>query len=248
MNTAKAAEVPDADGCDEGSGAAQNHLLADLPPRDLERLRTAGEAVPLVVAQVLCEAGAVARDVYFPLRGSISLVTSLDEHPSLEVGMVGREGMVGEAQVLGQERVPHRALVQCEGLALRLGIVAFRAELRASAALRQRLERYIQVRLLQTATATACMRFHLIQPRLARWLLMSQDRAGSDTVACTHEFLAAMLGVRRVGITAAAGSLQRAGLIGYHRGLLTVRDRPGLMAAACSCYGADRAAYTSVMG
>jgi len=242
------AGVNHADGGDQGSDAGHNHLLAGLPARDRERLQAAGEAVPLVLAQVLCEAGDMARHVYFPLRGSISLVTTLPRHPSLEVGMVGREGMVGEAQVLGLEQMPHRALVQGEGLALRLGSVAFRAELRTSAALRQRLQLYIQVRLLQTSRAAACMRFHLIQPRLARWLLMSQDRAGGNTFACTHEFLAAMLGVRRVGITAAAGALQRAGLIGYHRGLLAVHDRPGLMAAACSCYSADLAAYSSVMG
>lgn len=220
-----------------------NELIAALPRTDRQRLIAAGETVELVLSEVLCEAGAPTTHAYFPRAGFLSLVTRTEQHPGLEVGMVGREGVLGVQLVLGVGTAPLRALVQGPGSALRVEAAAFREQLAASSALRTLLEHYLYVRLLQMATASTCLRFHLIGPRLARWLLMSQDRAHADHFRVTHEFLAYMLGVRRVGITVAAGQLQREGLIAYHRGQLNVLDRAGLEAAACSCYAADLAAH-----
>ena len=222
-----------------------NELIAALPRPDRLRLVAAGEPVELVLSEVLCEAGAPTTHAYFPRSGFVSLVTRTESHPGLEVGMVGREGLLGVQLVLGVGTAPLRALVQGPGIALRLEAAAFREQLAASVALRHVVEHYLYVRLLQMATASTCLRFHMIGPRLARWLLMSQDRAHADHFRVTHEFLAYMLGVRRVGITVAAGQLQRDGLITYHRGELNVLDRAGLEAAACSCYAADLAAHRS---
>ena len=224
----------------------QNRLIELLPRKDRTRLLAQCESVELVLSEVLCERGQVTRDVYFPVEGFISLITSVDDHPALEVGMVGREGMVGAHMALGVARSPLRALVQGPGVAWRISGAAFARELAASTALQRLMSRYVHVLMNQLASSAACLRFHMIGPRLARWLLMSQDRAHADTFFVTHEFLAYMLGVRRVGITQAAGGLQTAGLIRYHRGEMQVLDRAGLEAAACSCYGADRETYTSV--
>jgi CRP-like cAMP-binding protein len=212
--------------------AAQNHLIEHLPRKDRARLLALAEPAPLVMGEVLYRTGGPTRHVYFPIDGFISLVAPINGEPSIEVGMVGREGMVGAQLVLGVGTVPLHAVVQGSGSALRIGSSAFRAELADSAALRRMLDRYLYVLMAQLSSAAACLRFHQIGPRLARWLLMSQDRAHADTFHVTHEFLAYMLGVRRVGITAAAGALHRQGLIDYRRGELTVLDRRGLEAAA----------------
>lgn len=222
---------------------AQNHLIEQLPPADRQRLLAVCQPVDLRLGQVLCERGDVLNQVYFPVDSFISLVMQVDEHPSLEVGMVGREGLMGATLMLGVDTVLQRGLVQGPGAAWRVEGVAFRRELALSVALRRSVKRFLFVRMAQMSSAAACLRFHLIGPRLARWLLMSQDRAHAQQFHVTHEFLAGMLGVRRVGITAAAGMLQRRGLITYHRGQLTVLDRAGLEQAACSCYASDLAAY-----
>jgi CRP-like cAMP-binding protein len=203
--------------------------------------------VSLVPAEVLCEAGRPTRHVYFPIDGVVSLVAPVDDRPGLEVGMVGREGMVGAQLVLGVATTPLRALVQGAGTAWRIDTAAFRSELAGSAALQRGLDRYLCVLMAQLAAAAGCQRFHPVGARLARWLLMSQDRADADRLHVTHDFLARMLGVRRVSITAAAGTLQRGGLIEYRRGELTVLDRRGLEAAACSCYATDRQAYAELL-
>ena len=157
--------------------------------------------------------------------------------------MIGREGMLGLQLSLAVGRAPLRALVQGEGQAWRCGAPAFLSELSRNKSLQAVLQRYLYVRLAHLASAAGCLRFHQIGPRLARWLLMSQDRARAPRLAVTHEFLAYMLGVRRVGVTQAAGAMQRSGLIEYHRGELTVLDRAGLEEAACSCYAADLQHY-----
>ena len=223
--------------------AAENHLIERLPSADRRRLLAACETAPLILSAVLCERGEPTRHVYFPTDGFISLVAQADQHPGLEVGMVGREGMLGAQLALGVAVSPLRALVQGAGTARRIGRGAFRRELARSGALKRALDRYLSVLMTQLAGSAGCLRFHRIGPRLARWLLMSQDRAHADRFHVTHEFLAYMLGVRRVGITVAASELQRSGLIAYHRGELTVLDRAGLEAAACSCYARDRQAY-----
>jgi CRP-like cAMP-binding protein len=225
----------------------ENHLIERLPRRDRQRLLAICEPIQLVLAEVLCERGAPTRHVYFPIEGFISLVTLIEGSPGLEVGMVGREGMVGAHLGLGVATCPLRALVQGAGSAWRVRIAPFRIELARSAALQRGMNRYLYVLMAQLASSAACLRFHQIGPRLARWLLMTQDRAHAERFHVTHEFLAYMLGVRRVGITAAAGGLHRAGLIEYRRGELTVLDRSGLEAAACGCYAADQQTYAELM-
>jgi CRP-like cAMP-binding protein len=225
----------------------ENQLIAALPRADRSRLLGLCEPVHLVLAQVLCLPGQITRHVYFPTDSFISLIAQVDEQHGLEVGMAGVEGMLGVHVALGVRREPLKALVQGAGAAWRMTASAFRDELTRSAPLQQRLQRYVSVLMAQRATAAACLRFHEIGPRLSRWLLMSQDRAHADQFPLTQEFVASMLGVRRVGVTAAAGALQRRGLIRYHRGELTVVDRPGLLAASCSCYATDLQVYEQAL-
>lgn len=226
----------------------RNRLIDRLPAADRRRLLDRCQPVALALSSVLCEAGRPTRHVYFPTTGFVSLVRHVDDHPGVEVGMVGREGMLGVQLALGVATAPLHALVQGPGRAWRMAAPAFRAELVASPALQRGLQRYLYVLMAQLATSAACLRFHAIGPRLARWLLMSQDRAQADRFGMTQAFLAYMLGVRRVGITAAASDLQRRGLIAYRRGELEVLDRAGLEAAACSCYDADRRTYAALLG
>ncbi len=199
------------------------------------------------MSKVLCESGKVTRHAFFPITGFISLVTAVDGHPVLEVGMVGREGMLGAQLALGVRTAPLHALVQGPGSAWRIDASAVRKELGRNDVLRALLDRYVYVMINQMASSAACLRFHQIGPRLARWLLMTQDRAHADSFRVTHEFLAYMLGVRRVGITTAAVALQRLGAIEYHRGAVTVIDRSRLESAACSCYAGNLRAYAESM-
>ncbi len=224
--------------------SVDNHLIELLPPAVRLRVQAACEPVQLELAQILSEPGDATRHVYFPVNGFISLVAQVEGKPGVEVGMVGREGMLGAHLALGITRAPLHALVQGAGSAWRMSAAAFRRELKHSPPMQQALNRYLYVLMAQQSTAAACLRFHLTGQRLARWLLMSQDRAHSSQFHVTHEFLAYMLGMRRVGITTAAKALQRDGLIGYHRGEVTVLDRKGLETAACSCYATDRRTYS----
>lgn len=226
---------------------AENHLIELLPRKDRVRLLGVSQTVQLPWAEVIGERGAPALHVYFPIDGFISLITRIDQHSSLEVGMVGREGMLGAHVALDLVISPLDALVQGVGTAHRIGTGDLRRELARSVALKRTLQRYLYVLMVQMTTSVACLRFHNIGPRLARWLLMSQDRAHADHFRVTHDSLACMLGVRRVGVTVAAGELQSRGLIEYHRGELNVLDRRGLEASACSCYETDRRAYSALL-
>lgn len=227
--------------------SVENHLIEMLPRKDRRRLLSLCEPVELGLSDVLSEAGKPMRQVYFPTVAFISLVTAIDGKPVLEVGMVGREGMLGAQLALGVGTAPLHAVVQGGGAAWRMSAARFRSEFANSAALQRCLNRYLYVLMGQLANSAGCVRFHLIGARLARWLLMTQDRARSPSFHVTHEFLAYMLGVRRVGITTAAGDLQRSGLIEYRRGELTVLDRRGLESAACGCYANDRQTYVDLL-
>lgn len=225
----------------------ENQLIEALPIADRRALLAVSEPFELVMEEVLIERGQVMRHVYFPIDGFVSMVTQVDSHEALEVGMIGREGMVGVNLALGVSDAPLRALVQGPGVARRVSATAFARLLSGSAAMRRCIHRYVHVLMAQQSESAACLRFHQIGPRLARWMLMTHDRAYSDRFHVTHEFLAYMLGVRRVGITTAAMGLQRRGLIAYSRGEVVVLDRPGLEAAACICYAIDRQIYVDHM-
>lgn len=226
----------------------KNRLIEQLPRRDRLRLLDLCEPVSLELGTVLCQPGDAVRHVYFPDQGFISLVSASEDTRGLEVGMVGSEGMLGVQLVLGVDEAPLRALVQGPGGAQRIAAPPFRRELGRGQALRRILNRYVCVLMAQLSLSAACTRFHSVGPRLARWLLMSQDRAHSARFRLTHEFLAFMLGVRRVSITQAASDLQQRSLVAYHRGEITVLDRAGLEAAACGCYAADCRAYDRMLG
>jgi CRP-like cAMP-binding protein len=227
---------------------AENLLIQQLPKASRKRLLDQCEPFELELSTELSVRGQPLSHAYFPRSGFISLVIDVDTYPALEVGMVGREAMLGTELVLGLAKTPWRALVQGAGQCWRIEAKALRQECITSPALRQVMQTSLLVRLHQQTLASACERFHMIGPRLARWLLMSQDRAEADSFHVTQEFMALMLGVRRVGVTVAAGEFQHSGLIKYHRGELTVLDRTALEAQACSCYAADRQFHAELIG
>ena len=213
-----------------------NRLLASLPRKSYRGLLPGLAPVTLDFGHVLYEPGARIRDVYFPGNSVVSLLTVVDGHSALEVGLVGHEGMVGIPLALGVDISPVRALVQGGGAAMRMSAGAFRKALDASEPLQRGLLRYTYGLMAQITQTAACNRFHVVEARLARWLLMTRDRVGSRQFRLTQEFLSHMLGVRRVGVTHAASALQRRGLIEYERGNIRIMDNAGLLAAACSCY------------
>lgn len=219
-----------------GVGRCENQLIGALPVAEQRRLVALCEPVELAFGQVLCEPGERIRYAYFPLSSFISLISSLDGQPRLEIGLIGKEGMLGISLMLGVDIAPLRALVQGAGSALRMEARIFSRELARSPGLSRQLKRYLYVLTSQLAQMAACTRFHLVGARLARWLLMTADRAHSDEFYLTQDFVAHMLGVRRVGITRAAGQLQKHHLIRYTRGNMAVLDRRGLEAASCECY------------
>ncbi len=230
-----------------GRGVAANRLLAGLPAKDRRPLIARCEEVELSFSQVLDQPGDRIGHVYFPIDSYVSLVTKAAGEASLEVGLVGDEGMHGVSLVLGIDESPLHALVQGAGPAFRMSANVFRRECAARPALQRALNRYLYVLMTQLAQSAACTRYHLIEARLARWLLMTQDRAHAETFSVTHELLAWMLGVRRVGVTGAASALQRQGLISYKRGLVTVLNRRGLEAASCPCYRINKNVYDRML-
>ena len=228
--------------------AVQNRLLAGLPPRDCQRLLARSERVELRFGEVLCRPGDCMHHVFFPIDSFISLIAQIDGHASLEVGLVGDEGMVGTSLMLGVNAAPLRAVVQGAGAAWQVEASNLSRELARGAALRVVMKSYVYVTLRQLGQTAACTRFHVVEARLARWLLMTRDRAHADDFRITHEFLAYMLGVRRAGVTRAASALRQRKLIRYSRGELTILDGRGLEAAACGCYTTDNVIYATVMG
>ena len=208
----------------------------------------ASESVELRSGDVLGRPGERIRHAYFPGSSFVSLIKPLDMHAGLEVRLVGDEGMVGIPLVLGVGTSPLHMLVQGAGSALRIESAVFARQLSANSVMRRRLARYVHVIFGQLAQTAACTRFHLLEERLARWLLMTRDRAHCDDFLVTHEYLAYMLGVRRAGVTKAASSLQSNGLIRYSRGKLIILDGRGLEDIACECYAADRATYNRTLG
>jgi CRP-like cAMP-binding protein len=225
--------------------AISNHLLAALPRKDYQNIAPFLEQVELEFGDILYEPGARIGHVYFPQDCLVSLLTSVDAIRAAEVGLVGTEGMVGVPVALGISVSPFLAVVQGAGRAWRMKTADFRREFGKSAALQRTLFRFTHLLMTQVAQTAACNRFHVVTERLARWLLMTRDRVNSNEFLLTQDFLARMLGVRRVGVSEAAASLQKRRLIGYNRGTITILDLKGLEASACSCYGLVNKMYAS---
>jgi CRP-like cAMP-binding protein len=221
----------------------KNRLLEALPRRDREHLLAACEPVELKSADVLREPGQRIRHVYFPTGSSISLIAPTAAGASLEVAVIGDEGVLGVSVAFGIDRGSQRALVNGAGTAWRIAAPAFCREFERNPRLRRLLSRYIYVVLAQLSQTAVCTNFHDVAARLARWLLVTGDRAHSNQFHITQGLISAMLGVRREGVSHAASLLRRRKLIRYTRGHLTILDRRGLQAAACECYLAARSAY-----
>jgi len=221
-------------------GLIPNSVLAALPRAAYQLLKSGFEEVQLKFGDILYEPGDAVTHVYFPGDSLVSLLTLVDQHSALEVGMVGREGMVGMSLTLGSDISPVRALVQGTGKALRMNAKRFRSEFKRSPTLRRGLFTYLNALMAQITQTAACNRFHRIEGRLARWLLMTSDRVRSDKFELTQDFLSHMLGVRRVGVTEAASALQKQKLIEYRRGHIEILDHAGLEAASCPCYALVR--------
>lgn len=211
-------------------------MLAALPPKEYQRLLAFLKPVTLTFGTTLFEAGKPIPQVYFPINCVVSLLTTVEKRRQLEVGLVGYEGMVGFPLALGISVSPVRALVQCTGTALCMTSAQFRGEYAKSGPLHRESNRYIHNWTVQLTQIAACNRFHRADARLARWLLMTRDRTGTNDCLYTQEHLSNVLGVLRSAVTIAAGNLQRRKLISYHRGKINILDAKGLEAAACSCY------------
>ncbi len=215
---------------------SQNHLLAALPAEERGRLIPHLELVPMPLGAVLYESGSELRHVYFPTTSIVSLLYVMLDGASAEIAVVGNEGIIGVALFMGGETMPNRAVVQSAGHAYRLKGQLLKQEFSRSGELQHLLLRYTQALLTQMAQTAVCNRHHSLDQQLCRWLLLSLDRLPSNDLVMTQELIANMLGVRREGVTEAAGNLQKAGLITYRRGHITVLDRARLEARACECY------------
>jgi CRP-like cAMP-binding protein len=214
----------------------QNHLLDALPTSDYGRVASDLELIPMGLGDVLYESGAKLRYVYFPTTCIISLLYVMEDGASAEIAIVGNEGILGISLFMGGNTTPSRAIVQCAGHAFRLRAALLRNEFERYGPAMHLLLRYTQALITQMAQTAVCNRHHSVDQQLCRWLLLSLDRLASNELSMTQELIANMLGVRREGVTEAAGKLQDAGLIRYHRGRITVLDRPRLEARSCECY------------
>jgi CRP-like cAMP-binding protein len=221
--------------------AGVNRLLATLPKNEYTRLLPQLKTVSLVLGEALYEPGDVIKYVYFPNDSIISLISELSETSLLEVGMVGNEGMAGLSVFMGVKSSSTLALVQGAGTAMRMSSAAVRTEANRLGSLHHLLHRYSHSLLAQVSQSSACNRFHMVDARLARWLLMTNDRLAAKEFPLTQEFLSTMLGVRREGVSKAAGALQAGKLIRYSRGVITIIDRRGLEAKSCQCYAIIKA-------
>jgi len=218
-----------------------NRLLAALPTKDYQRLLPELEQVTLTFADIIYEPGEKIRHVYFPSDSVVSLLATENHHSMLEVGMIGNEGMTGISVFMGVDTSRTRALVQGAGAAVRMKSAVLRGESNRVSSLRRLLHLYTHSLLTQMSLSSACIRFHTLNSRLARWLLMTHDRVATDEFRLTQEFMSSMLGVRREGVNKVAGHLQRERLISYSRGHVTVLNRKGLEKVSCDCYRTIRA-------
>ncbi len=220
----------------EACNPRQNHLLAALPATEFERIESHLEVVPLPLGEVLYESGNRLRNVYFPTTSIVSLLYTMADGASAEIAVVGNEGIIGVSLFMGGETTPSRAVVQSAGHAYRLTGKRLKDEFARAGAMQHLLLRYTQALLTQMAQTAVCNRHHSVDQQLCRWLLLSLDRLASNELIMTQELIANMLGVRREGVTEAAGKLQEAGLIQYSRGRITVLDRVGVERRSCECY------------
>jgi CRP-like cAMP-binding protein len=225
-----------------------NRLLGSLLPRDYERLRPHLQRVPLEYRQYLYRANKPIGFVYFIETGVGSRVNTLANGDAAEVGTVGNEGVVGLPLVLANDRAPTSVYMQVPGAGLRMTATLFKEELARSASMRTVMLCYANTFFNQIAQSAACNQFHSLEQRCCRWLLMTHDRMQSDEFLLTQEFLAMMLGVQRTGVSAAAGALQRAGLIRYKRGHVTIVDRRALIQRSCECYGVSKMQFDRLLG
>ena len=218
----------------------QNHLLAALPTGDYQRIAPHLELVTMPLSEVLYESGRPLRHVYFPTTSIVSLLYVMEDGASAEIAVVGNEGILGIALFMGGETTPSRAVVQSAGEGYRLKAQLLKKEFNLAGPMLHLLLRYTQSLITQMAQTAVCNRHHSVDQQLCRWLLLSLDRLESNELIMTHELIANMLGVRREGVTEAAGKLHDLGLINYSRGHIIVRDRPGIEQRCCECYGVVR--------
>lgn len=220
-----------------------NKILAALPREEFDQIAAKLRTVPLKLGEILYMPEQKIEHVYFVTSGVVSLLAALENGATVEAGVIGPEGMAGISVILGADSTPNQALIQADGHALRMSSEDIRTEFRKGGKLRDLLLRYTHTLFTQVAQTAACNRLHSIEQRLARWLLLTQDRVDSDEFVLTQDFLSRMLGVRRAGVSVAANTLKQAGLIDYRRGSIIVLDRKGLEKYSCECYGIVRAEY-----
>lgn len=225
----------------------QNHLLAALPKSDFALIEPHLVQVELPLGKVVCESGCKMGHVYFPTTAIVSLLSVTENGSSAEIAVVGNDGVVGIALFMGGESMPNRVIVQSAGFAYQLSDKVLMREFNRSGALQHLLLRYTMALLAQMAQTAVCNRHHTVDQQLCRWLLLSLDRLQSNELRMTQELIANMLGVRREGVTEAAGKLQDAGLIEYKRGKITVIDREGLESRVCECYEVVRAEFERLL-